>query len=169
MQLTLRVNENKVVRGAVGSRGMLSASISVLVSGDDDKARAKAMIRAYEPPVVSEWEAGELSVGDKIEIHLAPDNDGDPPTTTIESSDAPRLLFSDPNQARQALTAAHICNENLQGILRAARNAEPHDEALKVQMAVARLVRNLSNFLITPTLLRHPELRPEAKELGLLD
>jgi hypothetical protein len=169
MQLTMRVNDRNTVRGAVRSKGMLSANISVFVPAHDEKFSGKAIIRAFEPPVVSEWEAGELSIGDKIEIHLVPDGDSDPATTTTQASDAPGLLFSDPNQARQALTAAHVCNEHLQGILRASRDAEPHDEALKVQMAVARLVRDLSGFLIRPTLLSHPELMPKAKELGLLD
>ena|SRR5579862_7842510 len=169
MQLTLRVNDKDTVKGAVESRGMLSAGISVFIPASGDKWIGKATIRAFESPTVSEWEAGEVSVGDKIEIHLLPDGEADPPTTTMQISDAPRLLFSDPNQARNALAAAHVCNEHLQGVLRAARDVEPHDEALRVQMAVARLVRDLSSHLIMPTLRRHPDLMPEAKELRLLD
>ena len=169
MRLVLRLNDQDTVRAAVETKGFLTANITVFVPADGGKWEGKATIRAFEPPVVSEWEAGEVSIGDKIEIHIMPDGDTDPPTTTSQSSEAPGLLFSDLSHARRALEAAHVCNEQLQGILRAARDTEPHDEALKVQMAMARLVRNLSNFLTRPTLRRHPELIPEAKELGLLD
>jgi hypothetical protein len=79
------------------------------------------------------------------------------------------FLFSDPSHARNVLAALHVCNEQLQGILRTAKYAEPHDEALKIQTAVANVVRHLGTHLIMPTVKRHPELVSEAKELGLLD
>ena len=126
MQLRLTVNNRIVVKGAVGRKGMLSAIISVLVPGSVNEAKGKASIHAFESGDVSEWSAGELTIGDKIEIHLLPDTDADPPTETRRSSKIPALLFSDPNQARNALAKVHICKENLEGILQAAKYAEPH-------------------------------------------
>jgi hypothetical protein len=116
-----------------------------------------------------EWTAGELSIGDKIEIRLLPDADADLPTQTRRLAEIPGLLFSDPDQARQALAKVHICKEQLEGILQAVKFAEPHDEALNIQRAVIAVVQDLGKYLITPTLRRHPELSSEAKDLGLLD
>jgi len=118
---------------------------------------------------VLEWSAGELSIGDKVEIHLLPDSDADPPSKTLRSSDFPAFLFSDPDQARKALAKVRDCKEFLEGILQAAKHNEPHDEALKVQRAVIAVVQRLGKYLITPTLRRHPELLSEAKDLDLLD
>jgi hypothetical protein len=169
MQLRLTVNNRIVVKGAVGRKGMLSAIISVLVPGSVNEAKGKASIHAFESGDVSEWSAGELTIGDKIEIHLLPDTDADPPTETRRSSKIPALLFSDPNQARNALAKVHICKENLEGILQAAKYAEPHDEALKIQRAIAAVIQDLGKYLIMPTVKRHPELLSEAKDLDLLD
>jgi len=169
MRLTMRVNNGNTVSGAVQSKGYLAVSIIVFSRANGSEPTGKAMISAFESSKVSEWRADDLSIGDKVEIHLLPDGEADEPTSTMQGSDAPMFLFSDPSQARQALAALQICNEQLQGILRAAKYAEPHDEALKIQTAVANVVRHLGTHLIMPTVKRHPELVPEAKELGLLD
>ena len=168
MQLKLKVNGENAINGAVRSKGILSAGIMILVPADGKEISAKATIRAFEGDV-SEWSAGELSVGDKVEIELLPGSDADTPTEKRASSTEPMLLFLDPIQARNALTAAQICNEQLQGILRAAGQAEPHAEAIKIQRAIATLVQNLGTYLIRPTLHRHPDLLSEAKDLNLLD
>jgi len=169
MQLTLRVNNGNTVKGAVGGKGVLGVSITVFAPAEGNEPTGKAMIRAFESSKVSEWRADDLSIGGKVEIHLLPDGEADSPTSTVRGSDAPMFLFSDPSHARNALAALHICNQQLQGILRAAKYAESHDEALKIQTAVANVVRHLGTHLITPTVKRHPELVSEAKELGLLD
>lgn len=169
MQLKLRVNNRETVTGAVRTKGILNAIINVFVHEDGRQQSGRASIHAYDFSESSEWEAGEFSVGDKIEIQLLPDHYADPPTKTQQSSAIPALLFSDPNQARRALAAIHVCNEQLQGILRTAGTAEPHDEALNIQRAVAALVQDLGKYFITPTLNRHPELLAEAKNLGLTD
>ena len=113
--------------------------------------------------------AGEVSIGDKIEIHLLPDRDADPPTRTLQSSDIPAFLFSGPDLARQAISKVRDCKELLEGILQEAKHNESHEEALKVQRAVVAVVQDLGKYLITPTLRRHPELLSEAKGMDLLD
>jgi|SRR5579863_2869466 len=169
MQLKLKVNNRESVTGAVRTKGILNAVINVFVHEDGRQQSGRASIHAFDFSESLEWEAGEFSVGDKIEIQLLPDDDADPPTKTRQSSAVPALLFSDADQARRALAAMQICNEQLHGILRAAGTAEPHDEALNIQRAIAALVQNLGKYLITPTLNRHPELLAEAKNLGLTD
>ncbi len=171
MQLSLRVNNRNSVKGAVKGKGVLGANIIVSVPASGNEAKGKAFLHAFEFESSDglEWDAGELSIGDKIEIHLLPDADADSPTKTRRPAEIPGFLFSDLDQARQALAKVYFCNEHLQGILQAAKNAEPHDEALKIQNAVATVVQDLGKYLIMPTLRRHPELSSEAKDLGLLD
>lgn len=168
MQLTLRVNGGSAVKGAVASKGILIAGVMIMLPANGGEMDAKASIRAFEGDS-SEWRVEHLSVGDKIEIEILPGSDADPPTEITPSSSAERLLFSNPDQARRALAAAHICNEQLQGVLRAAGRVEPHDEAIKIQKAIAWLVRDLGAHLIRPIVHRHPDLLSEAKDLGLLD
>jgi hypothetical protein len=171
MQLSVKVNNRPIVKGAVSGKGVLSAIITVPSRASGNEAKGKALIHAFkfDSSEGSEWDAGDLSIGDKIEIHLLPDADGDLPTKTRRLAEMPGFLFSDPDQARQALANVHTCKEQLEGILQAAKFAEPHDEALKIQRAVIAVVQDLGKYLITPTLRRHPELSSEAKHLGLLD
>jgi hypothetical protein len=169
MQLSLTVNNRLKVKGAVMRKAVLSAIITVFVNASGNEAMGSALIYAFESSDVLEWNAGELSIGDKIEIQLLPDTDADPPTKTWGSSDIPAFLFSDSDQARKALAKIHLCKEHLEGILQAAKYAETHEEALKIQRAVVAVVQDLGRYLIMPTLRRHPELLSEAKDLDLLD
>jgi hypothetical protein len=171
MQLAMKIN-NRTTRAAVGGKGFVIASVSLSFSKNEEDANATASISGYEfePRQMSKWNVGNLAIGDKIEIEILPGKDSDPPTETHQNTAAgPRLLFSAVEHAQKALAEMHVCNEHLQGILQVAKYAEPHDEALEIQRAVAKVVQELSRFLIMPTLRRHPELTPEAKSLGLLD
>ena len=169
MRLRLRVNNGGYVNGALQTRGVLSARIMLSIAPGKEPS-GDASIHAFDFSTGgSEWAAGQLSIGDKIEIHILPDGDADPPTKTREIAEVQEALFSSPVLARQALTAAHICKEQLETVLRNAGRDEPHPEALKVQKAVAAIVQNLGKNLITPTLIRHPEFASDAKELGLKD
>jgi hypothetical protein len=170
MQIKLTVNGGNAINGAIGDKGILGANVMILVPAEgENRVSIGARIHAYESSGTSEWRVENLSIGDKIEIELLPGVDSDPPTETRQSHSGPMLLFSDIDQARNALLAAHICNEQLQGVLRAAGQAEPHAEAIKIQRAIAWLVQNLGGHLIRPIVNRHPDLLSEAKDLGLLD
>jgi len=70
MQLTLRVNNGNTVTGAVGGKGVLGVSITVFAPAAGNEPTGKAVIRAFESSKVSEWRADDLSIGDKVEIHL---------------------------------------------------------------------------------------------------
>ena len=168
MQLALKVNNREAVKGALQTKGILTAIINVFFTPGTEPS-GKAFIHAFDFSGRSEWAAGELSIGDKVEIHLLPDGEADPPTRTRSVSDIPGILFSDLEQARQALAKVRVCKEHLQGILQSAKYAEPHDEALKIQRAVVAVVQDLGKYLITPTLRSHPELLSEAKALDLVD
>ena len=84
-----------------------------------------------------------------LDFVFVPDGDADPPTATHAWADIPDALFSDITQAQQALIAVHVCKEQLEGILRAARHGEPHHEALKTQKAIAKVVQDLGQCLIS--------------------
>src|SRR5882672_2635573 len=73
MQLTMKVNNQIAVKGSVRNKGVLSAIITVFVPASGNEAKTQAFIHAFESSEVLEWSAGELSIGDKVEIHLLPD------------------------------------------------------------------------------------------------
>jgi hypothetical protein len=167
MQLTIKVNDHPTVKGAIRNRGVLAAHVLASVSADGDVANMEAGIHAFDFGLSGglEWSAGRVSIGDKIEIHVLPDHDADLPTKTSRSADYPAYLFSDPRLARQALAKAQHCKELLEEVLQAAKNNEPHEEALKIQRAVIAVVQQLGQHLISPTIRRHPELLSETSDL----
>jgi hypothetical protein len=116
----------------------------------------------------SNWEAGALSVGDKVEIHVLPDGDSDPPTNIRRSSESPKNLCSGTEQARMLLSASSACAKELMGIIDRARESEPPEEFQKICQAVGGVLCELDRQLISPTLQRHPELFVEAKEMKLV-
>ena len=84
------------------------------------------------------------------------------------TSESPKNLFSDAEQARLLLSAMEICDRELEGILHRAQASEPKEEFEKIAQAVVSVVTELDRRLITPTLHRHPELLDEAKEKKLV-
>jgi hypothetical protein len=111
--------------------------------------------------VYSTWEAGKLSVGDKVEIRLLAVGEADPPTTVRQSSESPRNLFSDADQARRLLNAINTFDAELMDIIEHARTAEPKEEFDRIVQAIGAVVVEVDQRLISPTLRRHPELFEE--------
>jgi hypothetical protein len=111
--------------------------------------------------VYSTWEAGKLSVGDKVEIRLLAVGEADPPTTVRRSSESPRNLFSNADQARCLLTAINTFDAELMGVIEHARGAEPKEEFDRIVQAIGAVLVEMDQRLISPTLRRHPELLEE--------
>ena len=105
--------------------------------------------------------AGKLSVGDKVEIRLLPVGEADPPTTVRRTSESPRNLFSDADQARRLLTAIRTFDAELASIMEHARAVEPKVEFDRIAQAIVAVVVEVDQRLITPTLRRHPQLLEE--------
>ena len=113
------------------------------------------------------WDAVALSVGDKIEIEVLEDGESDPPNTVSRTSDSPKNLFSDIEQARLLLAAIKVCDRALWEVAERARGVKPEEELHKIVLAVGSIITEIDQQLISPTLRRHPELLAQAEELKL--
>jgi hypothetical protein len=172
MRLSLSVNDRPIVRASLATKGWLSAHINLSDGVDSQEPPNRVWLVAYdksEEPnsVTSTWEGASLSVGDKVEINVLPDGEADPPTTLTRTSESPKNLFSEVEQARLLLAAIKVCDTELSGVLDRAGDVEPPDELSKIRAAVADILWELDCKLITPTLRRHPELLAEAREMKL--
>ena len=76
-------------------------------------------------------------------------------------------MFSDVEQARLLLTAIQTCDEALARVLELARSAEPENEFRKVTLAIGGMFSEIDRQLFSPTLRRHPDLRPLAEEMKI--
>jgi hypothetical protein len=173
MRLALKVNDRQAVRSSLQANGYLSAHLNLTRGSDKEELSSRVWINAIdvseEPNSVSStWEIGTVKVGDRVEILVLPDGDSDPPAEVRRSSESPKNLFSDVEQARLLLSAIQTCDAELMGVLNRARSGEPPEEFEKIARAVAGIVHELDRHLITPTLRRHPELLAEAKEKKLV-
>jgi hypothetical protein len=164
MLLELAVNDGPSLRASLNRKGLLSAHLNVTIADEkDDATMSLTSIDETDEPnaVYSTWEAGKLSVGDKVEIRLLAVGEADPPTTVRRSSESPRNLFSDADQARRLLTAINTFDAELMGIMEHARAVEPKEEFDRIVQAIGAVVVEVDQRLISPTLRRHPELLEE--------
>jgi hypothetical protein len=166
MLLELAVNDGPSLRASLNRKGWLSAHLNVTIGADekDDATMSLTSIDETDEPnaVYSTWQAGKLSVGDKVEIRLLAVGEADPPTTVRRSSESPRNLFSDADQARRLLIAINAFDAELMGIMEHARAVEPKEEFDRIVQAIGAVVVEVDQRLISPTLRRHPELLDEA-------
>lgn len=173
MRLSLSINDRHIVRASLETRGWLSAHVNLSDGVESQEPPNRVWLIAYdksEDPnsVTATWEGAALSVGDKVQIDVLPDGEADTPTSITRTSESPKNLFSNVEQARLLLSAISVCDAELSGVLDRAQEAEPPDELLKIRRAVADILWELDTKLITPTLRRHPELLAEAKEKKLV-
>jgi hypothetical protein len=165
MLLELAVNDGPRLRASLTQKGLLSAHLNVSIGTNENDAGTislNSIDETDEPNAVySTWEAGKLSVGDKVEIRLLAVGEADPPTTVRRSSESPRNLFSDADQARRLLTAISTFDAELAGIMEHARAVESKEESDRIARAIVAVVVEVDQRLITPTLHRHPELLEE--------
>lgn len=165
MLLELAVNDGPRLRASLNGKGMLSAHLNISMETEEKNAATMVLTsldETEEPNAVhSTWEAGKLSVGDKVEIRLWAVGEADPPTTVRRTSESPRNLFSDADQARRLLTAINTFDAELMGIMEHARAVEPEEEFDRILRAIGAVVVEVDQRLITPTLRRHPELLEE--------
>ena len=171
MLLELVVNDGQPLRASLNRKGLLSAHLNVSIGTDEQDAATLSLnsIDETDGPntVYSTWEAGKLSVGDKIEIRLSTDGEADAPTQIRRLSESPRNLFSHAEQARRLLAAINAFDAELMAVLEQARAAEPKEEFDKIVRAIGAVVVEVDQHLITPTLRKHPELlkEPQFKKL----
>lgn len=160
MLLELAVNDGQPLRASLNRKGLLSAHLNVSIGRDDAATLFLNSIDETDEPntVYSTWEVGKPSVGDKIEIRLLADGEADPPTKVRRSSESPRNLFSNPEQARRLLDAVSTFDTELMAIIEHARVVEPKEEFDRIVRAIGEIVVEVDQHLISPTLRKHPEL-----------
>jgi hypothetical protein len=173
MRLSLTINDGKPIQASLKSVGYLSAHLNLTKEPEKEQMAGRVWLHAIDESaepnsVSSEWEGGAVSVGDKVEIQVLPDGDADAPTEIRRSSESPKNLFSNVEQARMLLSAISACDKELMGIIERARESESPDEFQKVAQAVGGIIYDLDRYLISPTLRRHPGLFDEAKEMKLI-
>jgi len=172
MLLELTVNDGSPIRASLDRVGLLSAHLNVRI-GTNETGEASIVLNSFDKTddpnyLYSKWEVGSLSVGDKVEIRLCQDGEGDPPTEIRRSAESPGNLFSSTDQARLLLTAISACDKELIGVLERAEVAEPKSEFERISRSVSSIIGELDRCLISPTLRRHPELLEEAKQMKLV-
>jgi hypothetical protein len=172
MRLSLSVNARPIARAALEAKGWLGAHVSLSRGMESSEPSNRVWLDAIdtseEPNSIhSAWEGVPLSIGDKIEIEVLPDGVADSPTTITRTSESPKNLFSDIQQARLLLAAIKICDTALMAVVNRANDVEPSDELHKIRLAVGSVLTEIDQQLISPTLRRHPELLPEAEEMRL--
>ena len=172
MLLELAVNNGPAIRASLNGKGWLSAHLNVSIGieeRDTSTISLDSIDESGEPNTVhSTWNAGNLSVGDKVEIRLLSDGEGDAPTKVRRSAESPHNLFSNVEQARLLLSAISAIDAELMSVMQRARGAEPAHEFERIGKAVGAVAYELDRSLITPTLRRHPELLEEAKQKNLV-
>ena len=119
-----------------------------------------------EPNTVhTTWEPVSISVGDRIQIEVLADGESDPPSTVTKTSASTENLFSDVSQARLMLETVRTCDKALWEAMERSVGVEPEDELHKIRYAIVGVLTEIDQQLIRPTLHRHPELLPFAKEI----
>jgi hypothetical protein len=173
MRVQVAVNDKVPVKASLSSKGWLSVHLNF--SRDDAAGDSvgslwvQAIDYSDEPNSVnSVWEVGDLSVGDRAEMHVLADGETDPPTKIERSTERSTNLFSGIDLARQLLSAISVCDKELNAVLERSKAVEPEVEFKKIAQAIGGIVVELDRNLIQPTLRRHPELLAEAQEMHLI-
>jgi hypothetical protein len=172
MRVQVAVNDGVPVRASLNSKGWLSVHLNFSSDGAGDSAASlwvQVIDYSDEPNSVnSVWQIGDLSVGDRAEVHVLADGEMDPPTKIERSAERSSNLFSNVDQARQMLSAISACDKELNAVLERSQTSEPEDEFKKIAQAIGGIFVELDRNLIQPTLRRHPELSAEAQEMRLI-
>jgi hypothetical protein len=172
MRLQVSVNDGIPVRASLQAQGWLSVHLN-LSSDDADSGpsqlRIQAIDKSNEPnSTISNWDLGALSIVDTAHIQILHDGEADPPTEVSRTSESPKNLFSNVDQARQLLSAISRCDKELMAVLEGSKAVEPEDEFKKITRAIGGILTDLDLNLIQPTLRRHPELLSEAQAKRLV-
>ena len=172
MRVQVSINNGVPTRASLQNYGWLSVHLNLSTgdaTGNACELRVQAIDKSNEPnSTISDWDLGELSIGDTAQIQVLNDGEADPPTKVRKTSESPKNLFSNIDDARKLLSAVSVCDKKLMAVLEHSKAAEPEDEHRKVVQAIGGVLVELDRNLIQPTLRRYPELMAEAQEKGLI-
>ncbi|HEY3624732.1 MAG TPA: hypothetical protein VGL00_00555 [Terracidiphilus sp.] len=173
MRVQVAVNDGVPVKASLSSKGWLSVHLNFSRNDEPVDLPGSLWVQAIdyseEPNSVNTvWELGDLSVGDRAEIHVLADGETDPPTKIERSAERLTNLFSSIDEARRLLKAISACDKELNAVIEQSQTVEPEDEVKKIAIAIGGIFAELDRNLIQPTLRRHPELLAEAQELRLI-
>ena len=117
MRVQVSVNNGIPVRASLENQGWLSVHLN-LSSDDDADGPARLWVQAIDKSdepnsTFSIWEVGTVSIGDTTEIQVLNDGEADAPTEVRRTSESPKNLFSNVDQARKLLSAISACDKEL--------------------------------------------------------
>jgi hypothetical protein len=115
-RLSLSVNDRHVANASLEAKVWLGAPVSLshgVQSEYSDRVWLSATDHSEDPNSVhSTWDFVPLSIGYKIEIVVLPDGESDSPSEIRRTSESPKNLFSDIEQARLLLAAVRFAIQN---------------------------------------------------------
>jgi hypothetical protein len=172
MRLKVTVNDGVPVCASLQSKGWLSAHVNLELQDGWEKTSGRVFINAIdqsgEPNAVfSTWEVGDIAVDDKVQIEVLADGEAEPPTKVRLTSESPKNLFQETENARALLLAIRSFDTALMEILERARERETQEEFMRIARAFVAISSEIDRELIMPTLRRHPELVEEAERIHI--
>lgn len=172
MRLGLKINGIPRVVAAVSGPGYLSAHLNMAErpkENDYSKTVRLAGTQTLETETVHlHWSTLELQVGDRVELQVMDDGEGNPPEKVRRSSEDPRNLFSEPALAREMTELASDFESRLLRLLDKSKEQESADEHGKLTTAVGYVIYEIGNQLLYPIYRRHKELIPDELKGDLL-
>jgi hypothetical protein len=172
MRLQVSVNNGVPVRASLQNQGWLNIHLNLSsddAEGDSSRLWIQAIDKSDEPnSTFSTWELGNLSIGDIAQIQVLNDGEADSPSEVRRTSESPKNLFSNVDEARRLLQAISACDKELNAVIEQSQIVEPEGEFKKIAIAIGGILAELDRNLIQPTLRRHPELLAEAQGMRLI-
>lgn len=171
--MSLSINDSHRLTASFQGPGYLSAHLNMSDRPKEGEISRRVCLRAFDTSnqtetVALDWPALDLEVGDVVELQILPEGEGDPPTETRRSSEAPGNLLSSSELAKQVLQAVSEFDAHLMNLLARAEATEPSDEYQKFRSAIGYVFAETGERLVTPIHRRHQELIPEALRGELL-
>lgn len=172
MRLSLKVNGAHHVTAAINGPGYLCAHLNMAERPKDDEHSKRAWISGIQTldseTVHMDWPEIELRVGDKVELQMIDDGDGDPPSSVRRMSESQTNLFTNCELARELLSLVSEFETKLSLFADKSNAIEPEEEQLKIATAVGRICCDLGESFLYPIYRRHKELVPDEMKGELL-
>ena len=173
MRMSLSVNGTTRMTASLPAAGFLSAHLNLSDRPKEGTATRKVRLAAFDTSddtetVSLEWPTINLDIGDVVELRILSDGDGDAPSKTGRSSEAPSNLFSNSGLAGDLMRAVGDFETRAIDILSRSRSLEPPEEYQKLRQAIPGVLSEIASRLLYPIYRRHKELVPDSHKGELL-
>jgi hypothetical protein len=165
MRLSLAVNGTQRTVAAVSGSGFLNVHLNLHdrpQENDHSKVVRVVGTQTLETETIGfEWPTVKLNTGDRIEIRLLGDGEGDAPSEIRRSSESPRNLFSRRDLAEQLLALVSEFDSQLVQLVDKSEQMQTEEEHRRFTSAVGRVSYEVGASFLYPIYRRHPQLIPE--------